>query len=112
MAVLALAFVLAFGAASADASAKARVRIVDTSPFTVRGSGFEPAERVALTVAVKSRWERTVTATSTGSFVARFTGPTIGSCTAYFVRARGNRGSLAVLKVMPECPAPPQPVDQ
>ena len=84
----------------------------DTTPFTVRGTGFQPAERVALLVAVKSRWERTVVASSTGSFVARFTGPTVKSCTAYFVRARGNRGSVAVLKVMPECASPPQPVGQ
>jgi hypothetical protein len=112
MTVLALALVLAFGAAPADASARARVTVVDTTPFTVRGSSFKPAERVALLVAVKSRWQRTVVATSTGSFVARFTGPTIGRCTAYFVRARGNLGSVAVIKVVPECPAPPQPVGQ
>lgn len=112
MAALALALVLAFGAASGDASARARLTVVDTAPFTVRGSGFKPAERVALVVAVKNRWERTVVATSTGSFVARFTGPTIGRCSAYFVRARGNRGSLAVIKLVPECPSPPQSVDQ
>ena len=112
MAVLAFALVLAFGAAPADTSARARVAVVDKAPFTVRGSGFKPAERVALVVAVKSRWERSVVASSTGSFVARFTGPTIKACTAYSVRASGNRGSLAVLKVLPECPAPPQPVDQ
>jgi hypothetical protein len=112
MAVLALALVLAFGAAPADASTRARVTVVDTTPFTVRGTGFKQAERVALLVAVKSRWQRTIVATSTGSFVARFTGPTIGGCTAYFVRARGNRGSVAVLKVVPECPSPPQSVDQ
>jgi hypothetical protein len=112
MPVLALALVLAFGAAPADASARARVAVVDTTPFTVRGAGFKPAERVALLVTVKSRWERTVVASSTGSFRVRFTGPTVTPCTGYFVRARGNRGSLAVLKVVPECPAPPQPVDQ
>ncbi len=112
MAVLALALVLAFGAPSAHASARAHVTVPDTSPFTVRGSGFQPAERVALLVAVKSRWERTVVASSTGSFVARFTGPTIERCSAYFVRARGNHGSLAVMKVMPECPSPPQPAGE
>jgi hypothetical protein len=110
MAALALALVLAFGAPSVDASARAHLRVVDTAPFTVRGSGFQPAERVALLVTVKSRWQRTVVVSSTGSFVARFTGPTIRSCSAYFVRARGNRGSLAVLKFIPLCP-PPQPVD-
>jgi len=109
MAALALVLVLAFGA-SPDASARARLTVVDTTPFTVRGLGFKPAERVALLVTVKSRWQRTVVASSTGSFRARFTGPTVTTCTGYFVRARGNRGSLAVLKVVPECP-PPQPVD-
>jgi hypothetical protein len=112
MALLALALVLAFGAPSADASARARVTVLDTAPFTVRGSGFQPAERVALLVTVKSRWERTVVASSTGSFVARFTGPTIRPCSAYFVRARGNRGSLAVIKLIPECASPAQSVDQ
>jgi hypothetical protein len=112
MAVLAVALVLAFGAAPADASARARVAVVDTTPFTVRGAGFKPAERVALLVTVKRRWERTVVASSTGAFVARFTGPAVKPCSAYSVRAQGNRGSLAVLKVVPECPVPPQPVDQ
>jgi hypothetical protein len=112
MAALALALVLAFGAASGDGSARARLSVVHTAPFTVRGSGFKPAERVALVVAVKSRRQRRVVASSTGSFVARFKGPAIGRCSAYFVRARGNRGSLAVLKVVPECPAPPPPIDQ
>jgi hypothetical protein len=111
MAVLALALVLAFGAASADASVRARLTVADTTPFTVRGSSFKPAERVALVVVVKSRWQRTVVASSTGSFVARFTGPTVKPCSAYSVRARGNRGSLAVIKIVPVCP-PPQPVDQ
>jgi len=112
MAVLALALVLAFGAAPTHAAARAHVTVLDTAPFTVRGSGFQPAERVALLVAVKSRWQRTVVASSTGSFVARFTGPTVKPCTAYFVRARGNRGSLVVIKVVPECASPLQPVDQ
>lgn len=112
MAVVALALVLAFGAASAETSARARVAVVDKAPFTVRGSGFKPGERVALVVAVKSRWQRSVVATSTGSFVARFTGPSVTHCTSYYVSARGNRGSVAVLKVAPECPPPPQPVDQ
>ncbi|MEP6977977.1 MAG: hypothetical protein ABI948_07980 [Thermoleophilia bacterium] len=109
---LALGALALLPAANAAPSRTARVAITSLAPFTVRGSSFQPAERVALLVSVKSRWERTVVASSTGSFVARFTGPTIGPCSAYFVRARGNRGSLAVIKVMPECPAPPQPVDQ
>ena len=112
MAFLALALVLAFGAPFAGASARAHLTVVDTTPFTVHGSSFQPAERVALLVSVKSHWDRTVVASSTGSFVARFTGPTIKPCSAYFVRARGNRGSLAVIKVTPECPVPAQPVDQ
>jgi hypothetical protein len=82
------------------------VAVVDKAPFTVRGSNFRPAERVALLVSVKGRWERTVVASSTGSFVTRFRRLAIQQCSGYFVRARGSHGSYAVIKVMPQCPPP------
>ena len=106
MASLALALVLAFGSQPADTSARARVAVIDKAPFTVRGSNFQPAERVALLVSVKGQWQRTVVASSTGSFVTRFRGLALQQCGGYFVRARGNRGSYAVIKVMPQCPPP------
>ncbi len=84
--------------------------VVDRAPFTVRGSSFQPSERVALLVSAKGQWQRTVIASSTGSFVVRFPRLAVLGCSGYYVRARGNRGSLAVIKVTPECP-PPQPVD-
>jgi hypothetical protein len=95
-------FLVLLPAAGASARA-AHVTVPSLSPVTVRGVGFRSRERVAITVSAKSTHTKTVTASRLGAFRASFPGFSIGYCEAYTARARGNRGSTAVLKVTPEC---------
>jgi hypothetical protein len=86
----------------------AHVTVLTLSPVTVRGTSFRLNERVRVTVFAKSTRTNTVTANARGNFWTKFRGLTIGYCDPYAVRARGNQGSSAFLKVLPECaPAGP-----
>jgi hypothetical protein len=87
----------------------ARIGFASVSPVTVRGTGFKSGERVAVTVSSKVTKKKTVTASSRGGFKARFSGFSIARCQAYAVRAKGNRGSTAFAKVIPECAPPAVP---
>lgn len=110
--VLAVALAaLAPSLAPAAGTARARVWVADRSPLVVRGSGFAAGERVAVTVTGAGRFVRAVTATRAGVIVARWTvdGNAKAGCAALFVRAAGNRGAVATVKVPGiECPQPPQ----
>ena len=99
-------------AASASAAHHARPRLVVTStaPFTVRGVHFFARERVTVLASVRGRHVRRARANVHGVFIARFRGLTVGGCDSYFVRATGNLGSSATLKLMVEC-APEQALD-
>jgi hypothetical protein len=90
-------------------SLRARVWLADRSPLIVRGSGFAAAERVTVTVTGAGRFVRTVTATRSGTIVARWTSvPAKAGCAALFIRAVGARGTVVTLKVAGiECPQPP-----
>jgi hypothetical protein len=101
-AVLSLVAVLAPAAVGASFRT-AHVTVSALSPFTVRGTSFRSNERVRVTVFAKDTRTKTVTATARGGFGTKFSGLTIGYCDPYTVRARGNRGSSAFLKVLPEC---------
>ena len=91
---------------------RARVTVSDTAPFTVRGAGFRPSEHVTLTLAATNKLTRVVVADRYGRFVRRVILLKVNeTCASFIVSARGSMGSVAVLKVVPECP-PPQPVDQ
>ena len=89
--------------ANAATTRAARVTIAELAPFTVHGSRFVAHERVTLVVEVKVRRTRVVVASETGEFTARFLTLKAGHCDAYFVRATGDRGSVARLKIVPEC---------
>jgi hypothetical protein len=95
-------------AAVASSSRTARVTVPATSPVSVHGTNFRSKERVTVTFSAKGIRTKTVTANARGGFWTTFRGLTIGSCDFYTVRARGNRGSSAFLKVIPEC-APQAP---
>jgi hypothetical protein len=71
----------------------------------VRGAGFRAKERVRVVAQVNGRHVKTVLATATGTFAARFVGVSQSSCAGYLVRATGNKGSRAYLRHVPECPA-------
>jgi hypothetical protein len=79
--------------------ANASVWVSAQGPLEVCGSGFKPNERVTLIVMVSTgnRFDQAITATDTGSFVARWTGFTTGNrpCVGIFVKASGDHGSSA-----------------
>jgi hypothetical protein len=94
--------------AAVAATTRASVVVISRAPVSVQGSGFRSRELVTVTFMATDDRRKTVTASRKGGFLAKFAGTTIDRCESYVVRAKGNRGSLAVVKVMPECaPAGP-----
>ena len=91
--------------AGASTSRIAHITVTSRSPVIVRGTGFRSTERVVVTVSMTKTYKKTVTATRLGAIRATFTGVSISNCQIYSVRAKGNRGSTAILKVIPECPS-------
>lgn len=96
---------ISLGASGAVGAATApSLRVVDTSPLTVRGLGFKPNERVTLVVAAGTRMVRHTHAGSGGAFMLRI-GADINNCAGFSVTATGNHGSHATLKRAPgNCP--------
>jgi hypothetical protein len=75
----------------------ASLRVMDTTPVTVRGWGFEGRERVSLLLTVDGETESRVRMTTdAGVLIVRF-GESLGSCERLSVRAWGSRGSRARL---------------
>jgi hypothetical protein len=105
--VLLLALI-AFPAASAATGPT--LSVTDRSPFTVRGQGFAPRERVRVVVMAGGQGTTKWTSSGAGGRLSvQFTNVKLASCPAYVVRAVGARGSRATLKFMPECPQPFDP---
>ena len=93
-------------AASASISSRtAHIAITSRSPVVVSGTGFQPNERVTVNVSAKSTRRKVVTATRLGAFRATFRGFSVGYCQPYSAQAKGDRGSRASMKVIPECPS-------
>jgi hypothetical protein len=91
----------------AGAQVAPTLRVLDTSPVTVRGSGFHPREHVTVILVVnRSTRSRSATASAAGRFVASFADAAIGDCRGYVVRATGDGGSRATFKFIPECAQP------
>lgn len=109
--VLALGLaIVALLAAVTPVAGKATIQVTDASPFTVRGVGFAPSERVIVVAQIKGRHVKSVTASKTGTFLLPFLNISLGNCPAYIVRATGHRGSRAYLRVLHECmPLGPPP---
>jgi hypothetical protein len=85
------------------------LRVPDTAPFSVRGTGFVPSERV--TVSVLSH-AKTAVVLANGTFLVHFWSLRVGDCQVYIVRAVGNRGTKATFRRrlnIEECGPPPQP---
>jgi hypothetical protein len=103
MRVLVLAAALGLVAVSGGSGAEstARLRLAAIVPPVVAGTGFEPRERVVVTLAVRRAVRsKTVRASSAGSFAARFD-PLLAlePCEGVVVaRATGSHGSRAVLR--------------
>jgi hypothetical protein len=99
-----LSVFLAVAAGAAGAS-KPSLGLVGKRPVSVRGTSFQPAERVGVTLAAGGmRFKRTVRASDAGSFTARFR-VSLSACKPFTVQAFGSLGSRARLlpKVQPAC---------
>jgi hypothetical protein len=99
----------AVGALGATSQARPALGVVDTSPFDVRGFGFQPGERVQVLLTVNARqyWRSTVAA-GNGTFRASFQA-SLGPCGRFVLRALGSRGSrVRVLqrRPIPDCVSP------
>jgi hypothetical protein len=88
----------------AATSAKPTLHVVKLRPFTVRGAGFKPAERVTVTLAGGAKGTAVGTANGSGTFTVTLKAP-VTACTAYVVRATGKAGSRATFtaKLTPAC---------
>jgi hypothetical protein len=107
---IALVLVVAALAAPAALATQPRLSVLDTSPFLVRGSHFKPAEHVRIAVRTSDGSATRLAVTSrTGSFTMRFPTVSLGGCAAYLVRVTGSLGSVATLRVIPDCPNGPTP---
>ena len=104
--VVYLALLAAASSGGRSASPRAALRVADVSPFSVRGSGFRPQERVRIVAQVSGRHVQAVVATAPGSFRVRFVDVSVPACVGYVVRATGNKGSRAAVRHVPECADP------
>jgi hypothetical protein len=107
---LSLFFALLGGVAVAS-TRTAHVSVLSIAPVSVRGNGFRANERVAVTVTANATRTKRVIAGARGNFRITFRSFSIEFCVPYTVRAKGNRGSRAVLRVIPDC-APTGPGDE
>jgi hypothetical protein len=87
-------FVLASPAGSA-LEKRAFIRIERASPLIVYGWGFQPRERVVVTVSSEGSQSGIAVAGPAGTFTKRFRKLSVSPCTMYRVRALGNKGSHA-----------------
>jgi hypothetical protein len=89
----------------------AKLRLMDSSPATVRGAGFHAREAVQLTLTVNdfTRVRRT-TATASGTFSVAWAGFSLETC-AWRLAAVGSDGSRAVLRPRPTACPPPPPIE-
>jgi hypothetical protein len=94
--VLLLGVSLPATVASGSFSDRGGLRLVDRSPVVVRGTGFEAAEQVSISLSAGTRSVRRAQATETGTFVVRFS-VSLGRCARYSVQAFGSGGSRARL---------------
>ena len=101
LALFALAALLT--AVAAGAATRPSLRLLDDSPVVVRGTGFAPGERVAVTASTRARSvTRRAAATRLGVFTVRF--DLSLPCTGAVVKAVGARsGTVRVLPSPRHC---------
>ena len=110
--LLASLLVCALLPALAAAAGPCHVRVTSFSPAVVRGTGFVPRERVAVTVrAGATKLVAHVFASRSGAFIARFARDLPpGGCTGVAVAAVGAHGDRAAWKSTPaSCGNQPAP---
>ena len=106
-----LVVALALVAVAVASAASPKLTVTSQDRFAVRGVRFHPGERVLVVVAAADlRASKRLKAGTAGGFTAVFSAVQFSTCEAYTVRATGDRGSQAILKVRPpECPQPATP---
>jgi hypothetical protein len=94
---------------ASGSSSKARLTLLDRSPLVVRGASFHAGEAVRVRAIVRGgpRLAKSVTASGTGVFRARFASLSLGRCSFLTVQATGSRGSRASYASHPLCGAAP-----
>lgn len=107
-ALLLLALVPAGAAVDTTASGKARLRLLDSTPVKIRGTGFAAGERVVVRVIGLAGLTRKRTiAGAKGGWTLTFPNLAYDRCGGLIVNAVGNEGSRAGLKLpQPLCPPP------
>ena len=97
-------------AVDSTAAGKARLRLLDPAPVTVRGTGFAPGERVSVSVrGFGGTTRKNVTAGRLGGWPVTFRNRAYQRCGRLIVSALGNRGSRAGLRLPPTLCPPPFP---
>jgi hypothetical protein len=96
--LIAIALASVACAGSAAAAPGPVLRLTATSPLSVHGSGFKAREHVTVFLAGRTAVTRRVVATPSGTFTVRFAQPA-ARCLAFVVRAAGDLGSSAQIKL-------------
>ena len=88
----------------ATARSVPRLTLSDRPSFAVKGRGFAAGEHVRVVVRVGgANRAKKVTAAPNGTFIARFHGLHVKACATVRVKARGDRGSGASLRIAATC---------
>lgn len=82
------------------------LRLLGSSPITVRGIHFKARERVRVTLFATGALVARVRTSEAGAFTAQFGDNVAGGCSGLSIRAVGAGGDRALLKVEPLCPPP------
>jgi hypothetical protein len=94
------------GAASA-VQTSARLRLLDTEPLMLRGTGFKPYEHLRIAVVSNERVVRRATAGPGGGFTMRLRGVDLEACAGFSITVTGDEGSSATFKRAPGVCADP-----
>lgn len=94
---------------SAGGGPVASLRMLDRDPLVIRGDGFVAGEHVSVT-ALTGLGPRVVRATArAGTFRVTVRLPDQPCAGAFAIRARGDRGSVAVMRLPQPSPCVPPP---
>ena len=100
------ALALAVAAPSFGSTIRPRVWLVDETPVTIAGTGFQARERVTVRLGLPGKlWKKSVVAGPRGGFTMRFPLARLPRCKIWSVHATGAQGSVATQRYIPECPA-------
>jgi hypothetical protein len=89
--------------AAGAARKPAGVRVATMKPFVVTGTHFKRGEMVRVITQLHGKHVRTVKASRTGAFSARFLRLKATFCSGYYVRAMGSKGSIASARRISDC---------